>query len=130
MTLLAAVVLAGCGEDDKPAPAAPRNTAGMDPQKNAATATRFFTAVASNDPAQVEAAYDLAAPASPALSYLEMLHDGLDETGEAATMTVNNGRYKLCLAAMPNSCHTFAGIVLSDGKVLDFTIDGKRIRIR
>jgi hypothetical protein len=120
--------VAGCGNSGTPD--APRNTAGTDPQKNASAATQFFRAVASNDPDQVAAAYGLAAPLSPAMSYLQLLHEGLTQTGIADTVSVNNGRYKVCRAGSPKICHTYSAIVLSDGKVNDFTIDGKKIRLR
>jgi len=102
----------------------------MNPTKNAATGTEYFTALASNDPTQVEAAYDLAAPRSRALSYLRLVHDGLAQVGTPDTLTEDQGTYKLCKADKPTVCHTFAGVTLSDGKVNDFTIDGKKIRIR
>jgi hypothetical protein len=131
IALTVVVALAGCGDSGKSgAPGTPKNTAGMDPTKNAATATQFFEAVASNDPAKVEAAYELAAPNSPALGYLKLLHDGLEQSGAASTVTVKNGRYQLCLADAPKTCHTFSAVVLSDGKVNDFTVDGKKIRLR
>lgn len=128
-TVLIAVVLTGCGDSGQ-APATKAAGPGMSPTENAHTATRFFTAVASNDPAAVEAAYGLAAPGSPALSYLKLLHDGLGQTATPAAVTVNNGRYRVCSATTPPACHTFAAIVLSDGKVNDFTVDGKKIRLR
>ncbi|RNL78895.1 hypothetical protein EFL95_07510 [Nocardioides marmorisolisilvae] len=128
MTLAAITVLAGCGDSGKSD--AHQQGPGMDPTKNAAVGTQFFTAVASNDPATVEAAYDLAAPASRALSYLKLVHDGLTAAGTADTMTEDQGTYKLCQADKPTVCHTFAAVTLSDGKVNDFTVDGKRIAIR
>ena len=86
--------------------------------------------MASKDLAKVEAAFDLAAPDSPAQSYLQLVAQGLEAGATADTMTVTNGRYKLCLADSPQTCHTFAAIVLADGRVNDFTIDGKKIRLR
>ncbi|MFL6024535.1 MAG: hypothetical protein ACJ72O_14450 [Marmoricola sp.] len=123
-----ATVLVACGSTGKPE--TPKNTAGMDPKANAATVTKFFDAVASNDPVKVEAAYALAAPGSPALSYLTLLRGGLQQPGQASRVTADNGHYLVCLASMPTSCHTFAAVVLTDGKVNDFTVDGKKIRIR
>lgn len=132
--LVAAVAvtsLAGCGDESTTAePKVPRNTAGTNVGENVATATQYFAAVASNDPAHVEAAYGLAAPASPALSYLKLVHDGLSGTGAADQVTVVKGRYRICKAASPRSCHTYSQVVLTDGKINDFTIDGKKIRIR
>jgi hypothetical protein len=102
----------------------------MNPTKNAATGTQYFTALASNDPAQVETAYDLAAPGSRALSYLKLVHDGLAQAGTPDTLTEDQGTYKVCRADKPTTCHTFAGVTLSNGKVNDFTVDGKKISIR
>ena len=128
LSLALAFVLVGCGDSGKPDAA--KNTAGANPTENAATGTRFFTAIASNDPAKVAAAYDLAAPGSRALSYLQLVHDGLTAAGTPATMTEDQGTYKVCAADKPTQCRTYAGVTLSDGKVNDFTVDGKPIRIR
>ena len=132
--LLAAVAvlsLAACGDEGPTTgPKVPRNTAGTNVQENLATATQYFTAVASNDPAHLEAAYGLAAPGSPALSYLKLVHDGLTRAGTADQVTVDQGRYRICRSDAPTRCRTYSQVVLTDGKVNDFTVDGKRIRIR
>lgn len=128
LTVTAVAGLSGCG--DSGTPETPKNTAGLNPAGNTATATLFFDAVASNDPVKVEAAYTLAAPKSRALSYLQLVRSGLTAAGTPDTVTEDNGRYTLCRAAQPTSCRTFAAIVLADGKVNDFTVDGKRIQIR
>jgi len=128
VTLTSAVLLAGCGDADEPA--APKNTAGMNPAQNASTATRYFQAVASNDPARIRAAAGQAAPGSPALSYLELVGSGLTGTGPADTVTEHDGRYRICRVGSPKTCHTYSAIVLVDGKVNDFTVDGKKIRLR
>jgi len=125
---LALSALAGCGDSGDPE-ADKTDGPGMSVTENVATTTEFFRAIASNDPAKVTAALDLVAPGSPALSYVRLFQEGL-AAGPANTLTVNNGRYKICLADAPTSCHTYAAIVLADGKVNDFTIDGKKIRIR
>ncbi|MFL6106540.1 MAG: hypothetical protein ACJ72L_06230 [Marmoricola sp.] len=127
-TTLATAVLAGCGDSGKPE--TPRQAAGTDPMHNASTGTQFFTAIASNDPSKVAAAYDLAAPGSRALTYAKLVHDGLTSTGTADTLTEAQGTYKLCRADQPSACHTYAAVTLSEGKVNDFTVDGKRIAIR
>ena len=101
----------------------------MSVTENVATTTKFFRAIASNDPAQLNTALDLVAPGSPALSYVRLFQEGLTP-GPANTLTVNNGRYKICQVEAPKTCHTYGAIVLADGKVNDFTIDGKKIRIR
>lgn len=124
--VLVASAIAGCGNEAKPAAA--KNT-GQDPRQNAATATHFFQAVASNDPDKLTSALELTAPSSPARSYLDLVQHGLDVPRPPDTLTVDGGRYKICKADLP-SCHTYAAVVLSDGKVDDFTVDGKRIRLR
>jgi predicted small lipoprotein YifL len=126
---LALTALAGCGESGK-SEADKTAGPGMNPTENASTASHYFRAVASNDPAQLTEAFALAAPESPALSYLHLVQEGLDATGTPDTVTENNGRFKICLADAPQTCHSYAAIVLTDGKINDFTIDGKKIRIR
>lgn len=128
VTVLGTAVLAGCG--DSGTSETPKHAAGTDPTHNASTGTQFFTAIASNDPSKVAAAYGLAAPGSRALTYAKLVHDGLTSTGTADTLTEDQGTYTLCKADRPKACHTFAAVTLSDGKVNDFTVDGKRIAVR
>ena len=130
LTITLALVAAGCGSSGKPES---DKTAGpgMSITENKATAAGFFQAIASKDPAKLHAAVDLVAPKSPARSYLQLLIDGLPaEPAKPDSVTADNGTYKLCSASAPASCHTFGAVVLVDGKVNDFTVDGKKIRLR
>lgn len=127
---LALTAAAGCGSSGKPES---DKTAGpgMSITANKATADDFFRAIAGKDRATLQAALDLVAPKSPARSYLQLVIDGLAaEPATPDSVTADNGTYKLCSTSAPSSCHTFGAIVLIDGKVSDFTVDGKKIRLR
>jgi hypothetical protein len=127
--LLLALALAGCGGEKDSANDTPSTVLpGSDPSQNADVGLRYFTAVASNDPETIGDAFDLAAPGSQALKYLGDVRSDANSgaTMPAGTLAKTDAGYRVCVK--PGSCHKYGGIILADGKVSTFTVDGKQLK--
>ena len=145
--LLLAVALTGpgllsaCGGDDKPNAKPAKSTSsstalppatgpGTTPSVNFATGTSFFEALASNDPDQLTAVEDLVAPKSDAAEYVAALIAALTAADpKPAALTLKSpeeGSYKLC-STTGAGCNKIAAVVLTDGKISSFKLDGKPV---
>lgn len=132
---LAAVVLclslgvAGCGGDDpKPegagTPTPSITGPGTDPSANFTTADEFMQALAANTKADLAGAEALVAPKSAAARYLVKAQDGVS-AGPLTLTAVSKGTYRLCAGT---DCTVISDIVLADGKISSFKVDGKQTR--
>ncbi|MET3963367.1 hypothetical protein ABIE44_003301 [Marmoricola sp. OAE513] len=132
--------LSACGGDDDPkskAGAKPSSTAlpsatgpGTTPSVNFATGQDFFEALASNDPDQLTAVEDLVAPQSDAAGYVRALIASLSSAAEKPAAlelrTPEPGVYRLC-STTGAGCSKVTAVVLTDGKVSSFKLDGKAV---
>ena len=126
--------LAGCGGSDEPSKNAESSTLrpGSDPAENASVAQRYFEAVVSNDADVQSDALEFAAPESPAATYLTHLantataYAGAGEERKPDQLTEVAGGYRACLTG-DGDCVKYSALVLSDGKLNSFTVDGAAI---
>lgn len=138
-TALLAVVLAviltlatSCGGDDEaksgqtPSASASLTGPGVDPAANFTTADRFIEALAANTAEGMANAKALVAPKSAAARYLATAQGDLVAGSGTATVTeASAGSYRLCAGT---TCTEIAGLVLTDGKISSFKVDGKQVR--
>lgn len=94
----------------------------------------FVEAIASNDVAAAEDARSLAVEGSVAdayLTYQAHVAQALVDAGMAnmasETVESTDEGFEICLESEPEDCSTFADFAGSDGKVQNFTVDGKSL---
>lgn len=127
-----ALSASACGGDDEPEKAKPKPAQtsltgpGVKPEENFATAEKFFTAIADATPENLEKAAELAAPGSDAARHVQYLK-GLAESAPAGGTAEEDGpgRYQMC-DPTGTGCITVTDVLLIDGKVSSFKLDGKR----
>ena len=124
-------VAGGCGGDDDPKDAAPQPTPsatltgpGTDATENFSTGDEFAQALADNTTESLAAAKELVAPKSAASRYLKDAADAVDRGALTLTET-RTGRYELCA---DEDCTVISDLVLADGKISSFKVDGKQAR--
>lgn len=122
---------AGCGGDDDPKDATPQSTPtasltgpGTDASENFTTGDEFARALADNTPESLAKAEDLVAPKSAASRYLEDAADAVDQ-GPLTLTETGTGRYELCAGS---DCTVLSDLVLADGRISSFKVDGKQAR--
>ncbi len=131
----ACLVLTGCGDsDDKPDSGTDGAGQGSDALPSDDELTAYFSAIASRDADQLEAAVSLAEPGSIAHTYagysLAVAHASLDggapaPSGELAE--IDDG-YRGCEQVDGGeSCVTWSDLEGADGKLVSFTIDGESL---
>lgn len=130
--LAVCLTLTACGGDDDKtsgpvgSPTSSLTGPGVQPSENYSTGASFFEALASHDPAQLDAAEDLVAPGSAAAGYRAALVASwrAEDPGPAATLSEDGiGRYKICAA--DGACSRISAVLLVSGKVSSFKVDGK-----
>lgn len=130
VVLTAVLVLAtGCGGDDAKPTSSPSSSPsltgpGTDPSANFTTADEFMQALAANTKADLAGAEALVAPKSAAARYLVKAQDGVS-AGPLTLTAVSKGTYRLCAGT---DCTVISDIVLADGKISSFKVDGKQAR--
>lgn len=134
-TLVLLLGATACGGDDKEPKADPSPSKvvvtgpGSDPTENFDTADQFVAALAGNTAADLEEARGLAEAKSGASRYLDAVEAGFaDGSTEALTVTEKpQGSYQLCPAG-GKGCTEITELVLINGKVSTFKVDGKQQR--
>lgn len=126
------VLVGGCGGDDETSadtPATPTTSLtgpGTDLSENLSTGEEFIEALATNTAESLAQAQALTAPKSGAARYVADAQDALTSTAKPWTKTVlGEGRYRFC--AGPD-CTVLTDLVLLDGQVSTFKVDGKQLR--
>jgi len=129
----ALTLIAGCGGDDEPSAAGSSTTPtasltgpGTDISENFVTGNDFIDALAANTPESLAGAKSLVAPKSGAARYLTRTAKALAKDAAPLDVTEpNEGRFRLCAGPQ---CSVLSDLVLSDGKVSSFKVDGKQVR--
>lgn len=116
------LAFAGCSSDD-----AEGGGSGLPSQERLTT---YFEAVASYDPAQLEAAADVAEAGSPAAEYLAYLGEyaasamAADQPVGPSDVTAVDGGFEACSGTdEADSCVTWSDLEGEDGALTGFTVD-------
>ena len=124
---------AGCGGGDGPktstSPGTPQSSLtgpGTDQSENLSTGEKFIQALAANTAESLAEARTLTAPRSGAAKYVADAQAALSGTTQPRTMTeLAQGRYRFCAGT---DCSVVADLVLLDGRISTFKVDGKQLR--
>lgn len=134
LALVLSLGLSACGEDKEPTTTpTPSGTPtvivtgpGSDKAENLNTGTVFIEALVANTAESLATARSLTAPKSGAARYVADLQEELPQGAKPLTSSEPAaGEYRLCAG---EDCIVLTGLVLADGKISSFKVDGKQVR--